>query len=287
MKKRKKRRVWKKRIFILCICLFAFYCVSWKQNHGQTQGESSKKVVKHAEQVELSRPVYYEGEDLTNKLKKLSSTSKKYQKIYENRHAYPEELLVGVCNNEEMLPFALGYLKRDSVSAGGYRESELQGELPLLLQWDERWGYAPYGTSCVGLAGCAPTCLAMVTVGLTGEIHWTPDQIAKFAEEEGYYQEGTGTAWALMTEGAMQFGITGRELGLDQSVVKNELKNGHPIICSMGPGDFTSKGHFIVLAAWEDGAIRVHDPNSKKRSSVLWSYDTIASQVKNLWSFSA
>ena len=83
MKKRKKRSVWKKRMFILCICLFAFYCVSWKQNHGQTQGESSKKVVKHAEQVELSRPVYYEGEELTNKLKKLSHTSKKYQKIYE------------------------------------------------------------------------------------------------------------------------------------------------------------------------------------------------------------
>lgn len=90
-----------------------------------------------------------------------------------------------------------------------------------------------------------------------------------------------------MTDGASQFGITGRELGLDQSVVKNELKNGHPIICSMGPGDFTSKGHFIVLAEWEDGAIRVYDPNSKKRSSVLWSYDTISSQVKNLWSFRA
>ncbi|MFR3386435.1 MAG: hypothetical protein ACLTST_08525 [Lachnospiraceae bacterium] len=29
-----------------------------------------------------------------------------------------------------------------------------KGEIPLLLQWDERWGYAPYGKSIV-VSGCA------------------------------------------------------------------------------------------------------------------------------------
>ena len=48
------------------------------------------------------------------------------------------------------------------------------------------------------------------------------------------------------------------------------LENGEPVICSMRPGDFTTKGHFIVLVGMEDGKIRVHDPNSAQRSSQLW-----------------
>ena len=38
------------------------------------------------------------------------------------------------------------------------------------------------------------------------------------------------------------------------------LENGEPVICSMRPGDFTTKGHFIVLVGMEDGKIRVQCP---------------------------
>ena len=55
----------------------------------------------------------------------------------------------------------------------------------------------------------------------------------------------------------------------------------------MRPGDFTTQGHFIVLVGGEDGKIIVNDPNSKERSSLLWEYDTLAGQIKNLWVFEA
>ena len=41
--------------------------------------------------------------------------------------------------------------------------------VPLLLQWDERWGYRAYNESIIGLAGCGPTCLSMATIYLTGD----------------------------------------------------------------------------------------------------------------------
>ncbi len=63
------------------------------------------------------------------------------------------------------------------------------------------------------------------------------------------------------------------------------LKKGNPIICSMGPGDFTTAGHFIVLVGVEEGKIKVNDPNSKERSSKLWDYETLEPQIKNLWVF--
>jgi predicted double-glycine peptidase len=88
-----------------------------------------------------------------------------------------------------------------------------------------------------------------------------------------------------MTEGASHFGIKGSELNLSKGTVLSELQAGHPIICSMRPGDFTSQGHFIVLVGVQDGKIIVNDPNSTERSNVLWDFDVLQPQIKNLWAF--
>lgn len=115
----------------------------------------------------------------------------------------------------------------------------------------------------------------------------TPYRVAKFAEQNGYYEGDAGTSWALMTEGAAQFGVYGEEMGLSEEAVFSSLENGNPIICSMSPGDFTTTGHFIVLVGIEDGKIRVNDPNSVKRSEKLWDYETLYPQISNLWVYTA
>lgn len=89
-----------------------------------------------------------------------------------------------------------------------------------------------------------------------------------------------------MTEGAKHFGVIGQEIPLTISNIETELNQGHPIICSMRKGDFTTIGHFIVLTEIVDGKIKVNDPNSKSRSSILWDYSRLEPQIKNLWAFS-
>ena len=64
----------------------------------------------------------------------------------------------------------------------------------------------------------------MVIVSLTGDSTATPDAIAAYAMENGFYLEGTGTAWAIMTDGAAHYGVKGTELSLDESVVKKHLE---------------------------------------------------------------
>lgn len=161
------------------------------------------------------------------------------------------------------------------------------GVIPHLLQWDERWGYQTYGDNMIAVNGCGPTVISMVAAGLTGDNTITPYKVAKFAEQNGYYEGDAGTSWSLMTEGAQQFGIYGEEIGLSRDTVFSALENGYPVICSMRPGDFTTTGHFIVLVGIEDGKIRVNDPNSVERSEKLWDYDTLEYQINNLWMFSA
>ena len=61
--------------------------------------------------------------------------------------------------------------------------------------------------------------------------------------------------------------------------ILNNLKKGNPIIVSMGRGDFTRSGHFIVLRGVDkNGKILVNDPYSLKRSQQSWSLSTIISQ---------
>ena len=138
----------------------------------------------------------------------------------------------------------------------------------------------------MALNGCGPTALSMVICGLTGDGTATPYTVAQYAQEMGYYVDGVGTSWELMSAGGAHFGVTARELPLSQPVMENALAAGEPIICSVGPGDFTTSGHFIVLSGLEDGQFQVRDPNRCSTSEKLWDYDTLAGQITNLWAFS-
>ena len=53
----------------------------------------------------------------------------------------------------------------------------------------------------------------------------------------------------------------------------------------MGPGTFTSTGHFIALErVAEDGSIVIRDPNSPQNTRKTWDAELIASEAKAAWS---
>lgn len=162
----------------------------------------------------------------------------------------------------------------------------VKGEIPLLYQTDERWADYVYGTDTMDITGCGPTCLSMVICGLSGKGKWSPPEVARYAQENGFYVEGSGSKWSLMTEGAERFGLSVKELPLEEGVIRGRLEGGSPVICIMGEGDFTTTGHYIVLAGEnEDGSIRVNDPNSKENSEEEWDLQRLMSQMKNLWAY--
>lgn len=246
---------------------------------------SNPEIGREGGKYEVGTPQILEKDEIQGKLRELAEQYPEFVEIYENADAYPESLLAALCNNPEMIDFVKGYLTADGTVTGGLTKKECSGGIPLLLQWDQRWGYVNYGDNDIARSGCAPTCLSMVIVGLTGNADAAPDMVAEYAMENGYYVEGTGTAWSLMTEGGSRYGIRGREISLSEGTVYSELEAGNPIICSMRQGDFTTLGHFIVLTGIEDGRIKVNDPNSRARSSRLWDYETLEYQISNLWAF--
>ena len=162
----------------------------------------------------------------------------------------------------------------------------VEGEIPLFIQWDKRWGYCMYGNDFFGVNGCGPTCLAMVVCGLTNDSEYNPYDIAMFSMSNDYYISGQGTSWNLMTEGARNLGLTVESGNITQWYIEHNLSSQSPMICSMEPGDFTYTGHFIVLTGIdEDGKIIVNDPNSYINSKKHWEISDVLPQIKSIWCY--
>lgn len=200
----------------------------------------------------------------------------------------PESLL----NMEEKYPEATDFVKNypkrrhyQTIDISSEVEAARENsEIPYFLQWDERWGYETYGSDFLAVTGCGPTCLSMITCGLTGSETWNPLTVAQFSEKEGYYVPGEGTSWSLMTEGANNLGLTAENIPVTQENILAALRSGIPLICSMYPGDFTYTGHFIVLTGIdENGAITVNDPNSPANTKKHWSMSEILPQIRQSW----
>ena len=202
---------------------------------------------------------------------------------------YGEKLAELLELNEEAADYVENYPQREAYKSQPIDlTQEIQGgSVPLLMQWDKRWGYNAYGGNMIGLAGCGPVCMTMAYLHFTGDTAMTPREMAAFADDNGYYEEDAGTKWSFWTEGAGKLGLVGEELPLDENRMKQMLDDGKVIICSMGPGDFTTEGHFILIRGYDGNGFYVNDPNRRSNSEKQWEFDALRSQIRNLWALSA
>lgn len=205
---------------------------------------------------------------------------------HELPEGYKERLQKMLENNPSSEDFVNGYEEfygTYSLEPLDTTINPVTNSVPLLMQWDTRWGYMVYGSNALGFTGCGPTCMAMVASYLYQDPTYTPAFMAEYAINNGYCVEGAGTAWAFMSEGAEGLGIESIQIEVNEDRMIANLEAGNPIICIMGEGDFTSEGHFIVLAGYEDGKYIINDPNSFERSNYRWTFEEFSDQIDSLW----
>ena len=195
---------------------------------------------------------------------------------------YPKSLIALFERNPETEGFVLNYPFRKDRAPDLHSYS--REEVPLFLQWDPAWGYEKYGSDFLAVTGCGPTCLAMAGWYLTGDDAMTPDAVAKFAQKGGYYEKGYGSSWTLISKGGPELGLEVKELPLVKKKIDTALEEGKPVILALGPGDFTTTGHYIVLVGLEEEGYRLNDPNSRVNSEKLWTYNQLEGQIRNIWS---
>ena len=274
-KARRKKQVRRQKQILAALLLMIVFIVS------AALKAETKDIVDNTVQAKESKEVKNTTKTITKK-----RTLEQVKKDAEEK-GYPADVIGLLDKNEETLTFVDNYgTKKNQAYADNIEKDLTPGEIPHLLQWDERWGYASYGTSILAVSGCGPTCMAMVVAGLTQDSSVTPVKLAQYSMEHNYVDEANDTYWTFMENAGTDWNVNCYGGMLDEEQLKAELEAGHPIICSMGPGDFTQNGHFIVMTGYHDGYVSINDPFSITRTEKEWVFGEIADQIKAMWVYS-
>ena len=215
-----------------------------------------------------------------------SSEPDKETKLDEILHSakYPGQLKELAKKNDEAIDFIYEYPKEHSKKHDIDLTAEAaQDTVPLLQQWDERWGYEKYSGNYFAASGCGPTALSMVVLYLTHDAQASPLAVAEYAKEAGYSVDGSGSAWDLIGKGCRHYGVNAKTIKVDEDTFKERLDDGNLIVVNVGPGDFTDNGHFMVITGYDDEGFTINDPNSIIKSNTHWQFERLHSQIRAAW----
>lgn len=164
------------------------------------------------------------------------------------------------------------------------------------LQTDPRWANNDYSAkgdgSTIGTAGCGPTSAAMVIA--TWRNHGiTPAHTAAWAKSVGYKAPNQGTYYSYFAPQMAKFGIDCHQLNFKNLRNMNAIEaaayhekalqavqRGDLVIACMGPGLWTSSGHFILWWKVTGTMAHINDPASSRSDKELAPLERLQREVK-------
>lgn len=239
-------------------------------------------------QGELDKPIdiYKYEEKPFNKKDEFAHLLKAEQKIKDEKELIkklPKQMRESIRKYPETKSELLQYLKyKDKLQSPDITGQYKKGDIPRFIQWDSRWGFRKIGNSFISYAACGPTSLASAYIHFTGDTTMNPAAMSKWAVDNGYYSDATGSGHILFIEGPGKLGLTSGIFELNRANLKERLDNGDIVIINVGPGDFTRGGHYVMIIGFntKTDELTIHDVNSPKNSLKKWDFDRVLPQVK-------
>lgn len=150
-------------------------------------------------------------------------------------------------------------------------------------QNDPKWkDYLYGGYDPLEKYGCGPTAVSIVISSLTSN-KITPPKMADWAYQNNYWAYRSGSFHSLIPNACKNFGLNVEKLYLlDENSIRDVLEMDKLIICLMGPGHFTERGHYIVIhGMYADGTLAISDPYSKSNTKKRWKVKTIIQELSS------
>jgi cell wall-associated NlpC family hydrolase len=157
------------------------------------------------------------------------------------------------------------------------------------------WATKKFGGGTIATSGCSVTSLAMVISYINSGSNpsgWVyPNQVVDMIATKNkgnynvFYRAPDGQDHSIMEAVAGYYGIKCNKIS-SNSIVQS-LKAGKPVIQSCTAGEFTTKGHFIVITGIDEyGRCYVNDPNNSANSGKAYQVSELVNQGKAWWNFS-
>lgn len=164
------------------------------------------------------------------------------------------------------------------------------------LQTDPRWGSLDYSApgekTTIAASGCGPTAMAMV-LATWADPSVTPKTECAWALAHGYKAPHQGTYYGYFEPAGARYGLQvtrlnyislyGNNRSAYHDLVKDTLDQGDLVIACMGPGNWTSSGHYVLVYGIQGDTIYINDPASTKAARTRGSWALFRQQVKYYW----
>lgn len=158
------------------------------------------------------------------------------------------------------------------------------GQIHFYSQTDYK-DYTYYADRTIARSGCGPTSLSIAISSLLGVDHDPVELVNMTCNIKHLCTARNGTYWSAMVSVPPEYGIKSRQVGKGTAGVQqviDALSTGNAIVIAiMGPGHFTSGGHFITLTGVNSsGQVYVVDPNNgeRKGKNKWWDLNIIVSE---------
>jgi peptidoglycan hydrolase CwlO-like protein/uncharacterized protein YvpB len=204
---------------------------------------------------ELEEKVYYLNNEQQSKnmiLEKTKGEESKYRDLLSRVEQQKMELLGGL---DELSDSQRGEVNK-ILSKAKKPKSGLASTKWYYAQDDPKWAYNRIGlsSSLIKDYGCAVTSLAMVFTYYDEDI--TP---GKLASQPIFYQDLIVWPEYWPKKGKLSLVSSKTHGGVDWSKIKNEVKDGNPVIVFVRAS--AGKGHYVVIHGMDKkGEYVVHDP---------------------------
>jgi hypothetical protein len=120
----------------------------------------------------------------------------------------------------------------------------------------------------------------------------TPVETCAWSVKHGYKYANQGTAYGYFKPQFTEYGIECKQLLSKRIInqpnheihekVKQYLNDGYYIIALMGPGTWTTGGHYVVVWGWDD-KVRINDSMSTKTARLSGDPATFRNEVRMYW----
>jgi hypothetical protein len=235
-------------------------------------------------------------DDVKQSLAEMAPADERIQYIYDNMDQYSAQILtyfVTRIDTKSVIDFVYDYPQKHNLDEPiVFTEEELNSDLPLLLQYDERWGYKYLGGTengeMLAESGCLCCCLNMIYIGSTHSDALNPYTIGCDMYENNLLGI-SGTKDKAVPFFCNKYGLSCEEYAIDETnrpdekIIRDTLDSGGYILLSVKPGKFTKIGHAILIREYKDGKYYINDPASKIRSNTPYTFNEIAEDINKFW----
>lgn len=234
------------------------------------------------------------------KLAEVYETDEKVRFIIDNEELYPQVLIdMLYINLEHNRDFVYNYpFHKDDYINMKYTAEELDGRVPALYMYDNRWCYQTLdGEFFIKSNGCALVSLTMAYIGLTGKSDLDPYKIMLTAEEigatEGYFgginDKDTKALCEAVGLTAVEYKFVNEDRVKDRyadiDLMKSILDSGHLIMVGMVGDTFGT--HALIITGYEGDSFSINDPANAENSAIMWKYEDIEPEIYYMWDLSA